>query len=405
MRACVRLSIAGLGTEEAYRKFEETWREVTITRKLSHPNIVKYTTAFVVLHELWVVMPIMEGGSVREAMDSLYPGGIKDNAIVATILREITQGLQYLHENDLIHKDVKADNILLSEAGEVALADFGVCVSVSPYEQAEEQEDDSALDPEEEALRVSSDGDLSAPKAAVGHVFAGSPCWMAPEVIGATSSDEAGSKPATHKADMWSLGITALELAFGKPPYCNEEPAVIRQKISTEPPPNAKLYLDESYKFAKSLEKFVQSCLQTDPHKRLSTAKLLDSDKFLKLGKKGKVLADKLVAPMVEQRAGRQARREKDELEKVRLLKVAERKQIEVDRIQNSMMIDSTAGSDVAAEEEPWEQNRPDLRKSSSSAHPYGQSPAVVPATHSHVFSSLASALLPINLATGIYGQ
>lgn len=123
----------------------------------------------------------MAGGSVDKIVQNSFPNGLKDQALIATILKETLEGLKYLHQNNQIHRDIKAANILIGSDGSVKIADFGVAAKLKEGKKR--------------------------------NTFIGSPCWMAPEVF---EQDKKGGYDS--KADLWSLGITALELANGRPP-------------------------------------------------------------------------------------------------------------------------------------------------------------------------------------------
>lgn len=93
---------------------------------LKHPNVVRFLCSFVVEREIWLVMPLLAGGSCADIMKRNFPSGLNDEVLIATILRETLKGLLYFHKDGRIHRDVKAGNVLISNEGEVQIADFGV---------------------------------------------------------------------------------------------------------------------------------------------------------------------------------------------------------------------------------------------------------------------------------------
>ena len=145
-----------------------------------HPCIANFYTSFISGKDVWLVMPIYEGGSVADLLQIRYPGGVTDETVIASLLKCVLLALQYLHKQGQIHRDVKCSNVLLDMKGNVCLSDFGV----------------SAILKEKPVAKT----------------FVGTPCWMAPEVL----VEEHGYN---CQADIWSFGVTAIELAEGKAPY------------------------------------------------------------------------------------------------------------------------------------------------------------------------------------------
>lgn len=163
-------------------------REIQVMRLCCHPNLLGVLVSFVQESQLWIVTPFLAVGSCLDLLRILeHRNGIMNEVAIATILLQALQGLAYLHQNGHIHRDIKAGNLLVDSDGQVQLADFGVSASL--------------LDPADgrEASRLRK-------------TFVGTPCWMAPEVMEMTKGYDA-------KADIWSFGITAFELANGHAPY------------------------------------------------------------------------------------------------------------------------------------------------------------------------------------------
>lgn len=135
--------------------WEEVRREILVMSLASHPNVVRILTSFVEQQDLWIILPLLEGGSCAHIMKTIYPTGMKDEAMVATILHEVLEGLLYFHKDGRLHRDLKAGNVLISAHGDVQLADFGV------------------------AGTLMENGDRKKAR----RTFTGTPCWMAPEVM------------------------------------------------------------------------------------------------------------------------------------------------------------------------------------------------------------------------------
>uniref|UniRef100_A0A7N0UFD8 Protein kinase domain-containing protein n=1 Tax=Kalanchoe fedtschenkoi TaxID=63787 RepID=A0A7N0UFD8_KALFE len=222
---------------------------------LSHPNILEAHCSFTVGQELWVVMPFMSGGSLQSIITSAFRDGLPETCI-AVVLKETLSALSYLHDQGHLHRDIKAGNILIGANGSVKLADFGVSASV--YESVMSRGGSSV-------------GFLSTSSSMRLTDLAGTPYWMAPEVI----HSHVGY---SYKADIWSFGITALELARGRPPLSHLPPS----KSLLEKLTKKFRFSDyenggprKQYKFSKAFKDMVRSCLEHDPAKRPTAEKLL----------------------------------------------------------------------------------------------------------------------------------
>ncbi|KAJ4307832.1 Serine/threonine-protein kinase PAK 6 [Neodidymelliopsis sp. IMI 364377] len=230
------VAIKVIDVENAEDEVDDIMGEIMILSGLNSTYVTKYYGSYLHGSDLWIVMEFCSGGSCADLMK---PGALAE-AEIAIMLKELLMGLSYLHEDHKLHRDIKAANILVSATGQVKLADFGVS------------------------------GQLSATMTKK-NTFVGTPFWMAPEVIKQSGYD--------GKADIWSLGITALELANGEPPYADIHPMKVLFLIPKNPPP----ILDGN--FSSSFKEFVQLCLRKDPKERPTAKQLLQTAFIRKAGK------------------------------------------------------------------------------------------------------------------------
>jgi len=241
------IAVKLLDLESVNCSLEEIVREAQTMRQQAHPNVLALHCSFVHDRQLWMVMPYVAGGSVLNIMKYAYPEGLEE-PVIATILKEVLKAMEYMHRQGAIHRDVKAGNILIDSTGQVLLADFGVAATME---------------------RGGSWGNQQMAR----NTFVGTPCWMAPEVMEQTQG-------YNSLADIWSFGITILELAHGHAPFARLPPMKVLLMTIQSPPPT--LETDSGKKhFSKAMRDIVAKCLIKDPTKRPSAANLLEH-KFFK---------------------------------------------------------------------------------------------------------------------------
>ncbi|CDW79030.1 serine threonine protein kinase [Stylonychia lemnae] len=199
-------------------------------------NIIRCFEAFDYRQRLWIFLEFMDGGCLTPIVEE-RKGNISEG-VCSYILYQTLMGLNYLHSRNIVHRDIKSDNILVNEHGDLKLADFGYAAQLT----------------QERNRRQSKVGTV---------------CWMAPELI-------RGKNQYDIKVDIWSFGIFALELADGEPPYISEPQQKVLYLIVTKDAPKL-----QNPKWSQTFQDFVNRCLNKDPEKRATAAELLKHD-FLK---------------------------------------------------------------------------------------------------------------------------
>ncbi|KNH08051.1 protein kinase C21 [Perkinsela sp. CCAP 1560/4] len=232
------IAIKIIEVNECENVFQEMQHEIRILESCTHPNIVQFYGAYFASNALWIVMELCEGSSIEKVFKTINRGLYEEE--IAHICLSALQGLSYIHTVSILHRDVKCSNMLLTKNGELRLSDFGVST--------------------ESVARLSQRNS-----------FRGSISWMAPEVL--------REQPYDDRADIWSLGISAVEMAECSPPHITLHPmySVLLDREVSRPG------LSQPAKWSSEFVDFVDSCLQSAKEQRPTAEMLLNHPWFEKI--------------------------------------------------------------------------------------------------------------------------
>ncbi|XP_057633645.1 STE20-like serine/threonine-protein kinase isoform X1 [Chionomys nivalis] len=230
------LAAAKVIDTKSEEELEDYMVEIDILASCDHPNIVKLLDAFYYENNLWILIEFCAGGAVDAVMLELERPLTESQ--IQVVCKQTLEALSYLHDNKIIHRDLKAGNILFTLDGDIKLADFGVSAKNTRTIQRRDS-------------------------------FIGTPYWMAPEVVMCETSKD---RPYDYKADVWSLGITLIEMAEIEPPHHELNPMRVLLKIAKSEPPT----LAQPSKWSSNFKDFLKKCLEKNVDARWTTAQLLE---------------------------------------------------------------------------------------------------------------------------------
>jgi len=217
-------------------EIDDLYKEAKVMKLCDHPKLLKLHCCFTNEDKIYFCFPKMMGNLSTKAKEGLCEEQI------AKYLKDILEGLEYLHENDFVHRDIKGQNVFYDKDDNIVIGDFGI---TSHFAKCK--------------------------------TFTGTLCWIAPEILN-------NDYEYTSKADIWSLGITALELAKGEPPQIHDSPLKVMVDILNNEPHSLNSYEVKTRvkrTFSKKFNKFISKCLQKEPLQRYSASELL-KDPFIK---------------------------------------------------------------------------------------------------------------------------
>ncbi|XP_004631567.1 STE20-like serine/threonine-protein kinase isoform X2 [Octodon degus] len=229
------LAAAKVIDTKSEEELEDYMVEIDILASCDHPNIVKLLDAFYYENNLWILIEFCAGGAVDAVMLELERPLTESQ--IQVVCKQTLEALSYLHDNKIIHRDLKAGNILFTLDGDIKLADFGVSAKNTRTIQRRDS-------------------------------FIGTPYWMAPEVVMCETSKD---RPYDYKADVWSLGITLIEMAEIEPPHHELNPMRVLLKIAKSEPPT----LAQPSRWSSNFKDFLKKCLEKNVDARWTTSQLL----------------------------------------------------------------------------------------------------------------------------------